>query len=151
MVEIADTTEIAEIVSSAGTVESAIEAMKSGNKVYSSLKGDDFATRKTVMGAMTNATKIADVLGKKIVLTDFIIQTVDIADDNTGEMVEAPRVILVDESGKAYDAISTALMGSLRDLVGVLGEPSSWPEPLPIVVKEERSRRGFKFFTITLA
>jgi hypothetical protein len=41
-------------------------------------------------------------------------------------------------------------MTSLQNITGILGHPSSWEEPLPVVVTEVKGRKGYRFMTIKL-
>jgi len=116
---------------------------------YSSFIGDDFATKKAVFGAISNAAPIAEHLGTVIALTDIIVQATEIEDDVTGEMVTVPRVIFVDKDGNAFAAISNGLVNSVRTLLQVLGQPSTWDEPLDIVVTEKKAKKG-KTFVVEL-
>lgn len=122
--------------------------------VFSSIKGDDFASKARVLAATTNAVRLDDNLGKTILLKDVVAQaiTVNNEDAKTGEVTEeeAVRVILLDEDGTSYAAVSTGIFKALTNMFGILGQPHTWPHALPVQVVEEKSRRGFKFFTIKL-
>jgi hypothetical protein len=101
---------------------------------------------------MTNATPVADALGTVINLENIVAQAVTINDAATGGEIDAVRVILVDADGSAYAAVSDGIMGSLRDIFAVLGEPSTWSAPLPVTVTENAgSIKGRKYFKIVLA
>ena len=67
------------------------------------------------------------------------------------ELRQGRMIILVDDEGNAYHAISDGIFKSLQTYCGLLGNPNTWPEPVAIIVDEKRSRRGFKFMTIKLA
>lgn len=150
-----DTTiaDVAEIVDEATTVGSTdvAEIIKGLNNpssaMYSSIKTDDFASRLRIVQAMTTSSPVDDHLGETINLTNFIVQPVDLV-NATGEVNTAPRIVLIDADGTAYHATSVGLLTALRNVTGVLGEPSTWPEAVPIVVIEQKSRNGYKFFTI---
>lgn len=130
-------------------IDAAIAGLNDGNAGgYSSIKGNDFASRRKVAAALTSSVPIDDHKGETINLAHIIIQSVDIADSNTGETVKAPRVTLIDSEGKAFHAVSTGLLGSARTVLSVLGEPHTWPEPVPVRIVEKRTARGFKVFTI---
>jgi hypothetical protein len=64
---------------------------------------------------------------------------------------DVPRTILLTDDGTAYAAVSDAILGSLRDVFGIMGHPSEWTEPLPVKVVEKRGRSGFRFYKIELA
>lgn len=133
---------------------SSIERMQSlsaGTGIVSTFQGDTIEERKATLNAVTNAEPIADNLDTVIQLAHVVTQSVTITDDKSGEMHDAVRVILIDASGVSYAAVSEGLMGSLRDVFGIMGHPSTWPEPLPIKVVEKRGRSGFRFMKIELA
>lgn len=117
---------------------------------YSTIKGTDFAARKLIAAAQTKSVSLADNLGAEIALRNFIVQSVNLEDDKTGEVNEAPRVTLIAEDGTAYHATSVGLLSALRNVIATLGEPDSWPEALPIKVVEQRGRSGYRFMTIEL-
>jgi len=125
--------------------------LANGSGIVSTLKGNDLATRKATLNAVTNATPISDHLGEIINLVHVVAQQVTIVDDKSGEANDAIRAILLDADGSAYAATSDGLMGSLRDVFGIMGQPDTWVEPLPIRVVEKRGRSGFRFYKIELA
>jgi len=137
-----------------GVTAGAVERMAmlaNGSGILSTLTGTDLASRKTTLNAVTNATPISDHLGETINLVHVVAQVVSIVDVKTGEATDAVRAILLDADGSAYAATSDGLMGSLRDVFGIMGQPDTWSEPLPIRVVEQRGRSGFRFYKIELA
>ena len=135
---------------------SAIDRMQSGQvRVYSSFVGDDTATKLKVFDAITNAERVDEHLGETINLRNVVIQPVSLPETNpnTGVVTEvtAVQVVLVDEDGTAYAGMSKGLFSSMERLFGILGQPSTWEGPVPIKVVQERTRRGFKVFTVRLA
>ena len=131
-------------------IEKANTATASLVNGYSSIQGDDLAARKAVYNAVSAANQLADNLGKTILLKDVIVQPVTSENEQTGEIEEYLRTTLIAADGTAYSAGSGGVASSLKNLFDVLGEPSSWTEPLPIKVVEKKGRKGFKFFTIEL-
>jgi hypothetical protein len=130
-------------------IDAAIAGLNDGTAGgYSSIKGNDFASRRKVAAALTSSSPIDEHKDEVINLAHIIIQSVDIQDSASGETVKAPRVTLIDGDGKAFHAVSTGLLGSARTILSVLGEPHTWPEPVPVKVVEKRTARGFKVFTI---
>lgn len=134
------------------SVNASIDSLSSGKaNVYSSFTGDDFATKVAVLNAVTNSTPIADNLGKTIKLANVVVQSVEMENEQTGELANQPRVILIDDKGAAFHAISGGILKSVENLFGILGHPSTWPGPVSVQIVEEKSRRGFRFYTIKLA
>lgn len=128
-----------------------IAMLSSGSGIMSTVGGNDMAAKKLTLNAVTNAESVDDHLGEEFNLVHCVFQQVTVVDDRTQEANETVRTILLADDGKAFAAISEGLVGSLRDIFGILGMPDSWPEPLPVRVVEKKSRRGYKFFTIELA
>lgn len=116
--------------------------------VYSSIQGDDFDSKLQVAAALSSAGKIDDNIDKVIDLANFVIQGIEIADENTGELLAVPRVILIDKDGNAFAGISRPLMSSLETLVNVLGQPHTWEKPVPVKVTIVKTRKGFKAFNL---
>ncbi len=145
------TNESQELDTHVSSLRNEIASMSAGDVgVYSTFKGEDFETRKQVLAALMDPQPIADNLGKTINLANVIAQAVEVADDN-GVLNETVRVILVDDKGTSYAGLSDGLFRSIRNIFGILGEPATWPGPLPVKVTEEKSRKGFRFFTIKVA
>lgn len=117
---------------------------------YTTIKGTDFDARKLIAAAQTKSKPLADSLNQEIALTNFIVQSVSLQDENTGEIQEVPRVTLISADGEAFHATSTGLLSALRNIIATLGEPHTWPEALPVKVVEQRGRKGFRFMTIEL-
>ena len=118
--------------------------------VFSTINVVSFADRITVVKAMTNAKKLADNLDKTFALTGWTAQAVDVVQDS-GELSPSVRVVLMADDGTAYDCVSTGIANALSNLQAVLGEPSSWPEPVKVKAVEEKGRRGFRYTTLVLA
>ena len=82
-------------------------------------------------------------------IVDVACHPVSLLDENTGEVVNALRTILVDKDGKNYDAVSQGIVSSLQKIFAIVGQPSYNP-PLKIKVVEQKTRKGFKTNTIEL-
>lgn len=128
-----------------------IAALSSGVGIMSTYKTDDFNTKKEILNAVTNAKPIADFLNLPIGLVNVVAQVVTVTDAVTGDPKDVVRTILIAADGEAYAATSDGIQGSLRDIFGILGEPSTWNEPLPVMVTENKGNGGRKFFKIVLA
>ena len=98
--------------------------------------------------ALQNAEKLDEHLNEPLAMVNAIAQAVQVTDDQTGEISNTVRVIIVTADNKAYSATSPTLAAGLNTMFGIFGTPDKWAEPLTIKVVERRSRRGFKFFSI---
>lgn len=98
------------------------------------------------LAAMSNSTPLAEQQNKTFDLEHIVIHEVTInadgdeVDAETGEVsdtIQAKRTVLVDKDGNAYHAISKGIDTSIRNILGVAGDPSTWDGYLPVTVKQE--------------
>jgi len=141
-----------DVVATGGmTAASKIDNLNAGALgIFSTFPQTDRAGQVAVYAAITDAEPIGDHLGTLINLANVVAQVVEVADAD-GNLVSATRMILVDADGTAYAGLSEGLYRSLVNIFGLLGNPSTWAEPLPVTVVEAKSRKGYKFYTIKLA
>jgi len=113
---------------------------------FSTIQGDDFATKVATVEAMTNSIPIKENLNKTINVQNVIVQAIPMLDTASGEVRDQARIILLDVDGTAYHAISGGLWRSVQNILGVVGHPSTWPAPLPIHIASVKGRQG-DFYT----
>lgn len=87
--------------------------------------------------------------GTVLEIVDVACHPVSLLDENTGEVVNSLRTILIDKDGKNYDAVSNGIVSSLQKIFAIVGQPSFDP-PLKIKVVEQKTRKGYKTNTIEL-
>ena len=83
-------------------------------------------------------------------IVNFAAHPVTLTDENTGEVIEALRIVLVDKKGVNYDAVSQGIASSLQKIIAIVGMAPWDAEPLKIKVVEQKTRKGFKTNTIEL-
>lgn len=136
-------------------LQDTISRLQSGRtNVFSTVVGDDFNAKLKVLGAVTTAQPIADHLGEHIELENIVVQMVELTkrDQNGNAVMKpngdpvmfwAPRVIFIDgETGTAYYGISPVLAKAVETFIGLLGQPSTWPELLGVRVNRQKARVG---------
>lgn len=112
-----------------------------GNALYSSRKIESMADKAALYNAINNPdVQISDHVNQVIVMQDVIIQQVqisrrDASGHETGEVVTAPRVTIVDVEGHTYSCVSVGIYNALCNLKSIFGAPS-WPDGLPVVVRQ---------------
>ena len=140
-----------DIAVQSSAVRDSIMDMKNGNiALYSTFKGDTFADKKAVIAALANAKPVAEHIGEILELTNIIVQAVEMENESTKKMEQVPRLVLSCADGESYFAISNGLFKSVENILGIMGEPSTWGEPLPIVIDKIKGGKGF-FFTARIA
>ena len=103
---------------------------------YSSLSIQNFADKAKLYNAISNpGHQTADMIGETILVTDIIVELIDVTDDLTGETKQAPRVVLIDKGGETYQSVSVGVYNSIKRLFQIIGQPT-WPEGVPLKVRQ---------------
>lgn len=103
---------------------------------YCSVQGGDRKAKAMVYNAMNNPThRVGDCINKKLMIKDVLAEVIELENEETGEMQQVPRVVLIDENGESYQAVSTGIFNAVKKAIAVFGAPT-WDEPLPIVIKQ---------------
>ena len=115
---------------------------------YSSLSINNFADKAKLYNAISNpAHQTGDMIGETILVTDIIVELIDVTDDLTGESKQAPRVVLIDKGGQTYQSVSVGVYNSIKRLVQIMGEPT-WPDGLPLKVKQVQKDQTRRVLTL---
>lgn len=138
-------------VQSGNAVSSAVQSLADGRAtVFSTIEGDDFASKLAVLNATTGSLPLSENLNKPIELVNVVVQVIEMADEQTGEVGEVPRTILIAKDGTAYHAISKGVFRAVENILGILGKPSTWSGPVKVKVLQEGTGNR-KYFTIVPA
>lgn len=111
---------------------------------YCSVKvdGADRAAAAKVFNALNNPEgRVSDLINKEIWLKDVLIEVAELENAETGEFEQAPRVVLIDADGKAYQSISKGMYGAIRNLVKVYGAPT-WDPAIKVKIRQKNVGRG---------
>lgn len=90
-----------------------------------------------------------DTKGTVLEIVDVACHPVTLVDENTGEVVQTLRTILIDKDGNNFDAVSQGVVSSLQKIFAIVGHPTYNP-PLKLKVVEQKTRKGFKTKTLEL-
>ena len=114
-----------------------IAAAPVGSMVCSIKPDGNRETAAKIYAAMNNPEhRLADFINKKISVTDYLIEVAE-----TGEISIVPRVVLIAEDGKSYQATSYGIANSVRNLVQAVGN-APWQPALQLEVKQRPTKRG---------
>lgn len=81
--------------------------------------------------------RIGDNINKVIAVEHILIETVELTSkDNPFEKDLVPRTVLIDTKGKSYVAVSFGIFNSMKRIVQMFGEPSTWDEPVQVEIKQ---------------
>lgn len=97
--------------------------------LYNALNGD------------ADGKRVQDMINMEIEVKDVAFEIVDLIDDKTGEVEEAPRAILISPDGEVYNATSFGVLSSIQRCISVFGEPT-WIPAKKFRVKQAKTKNG---------
>ena len=107
---------------------------------------EDDGTRKSkvaIYNAVNGADEsISDHIGEVLEVVDVVAYPVSLVDEETGDVLEALRTVLVTKDGKAYTAVSQGITNSLSRIFSIVGMPSWKDEPVKMKIKQIKTRNG---------
>lgn len=132
---------------------SKLAKIRSGEEVSFYCSIPDDGTRESKMAVYNainkNATKLGDMLGKEIKVTNIAAHPVRIISDETGEVMDVTRVVFIGEDGATYESVAKGIFSSVEKIFGIIGF-APWEPAITIVPKEVRTRKGYKTLTLDL-
>ena len=132
------------------TSNSPLSGLSTTNGIFTTVKGDDFASRRKIFSAVNDANPVSDLNGKPFIIADLVIEATEFVNEKTGEVEPSVRTIFITPDGDAYQAFSGPVFNAAKRLLGLLGEPETWPEPVRVSVTEEGKGTN-RFYKLALA
>lgn len=97
---------------------------------------------KIVYNAMNSPeNKLSDFVNKKILVSNYLVEISEIADEETGLIATVPRSVLISPDGTSYMATSKGVFNSIRNAVVALGD-APWEGGIEFEVKQQKVGRG---------
>lgn len=91
--------------------------------------------KKLLFNAMNNPEKrIGDCINETINIKDVFCEIVNCTNKDTGDVTICPRIVLINEKGVGYQAVSLGIYSALKKIFRVFGMPNEWSSPLKIKV-----------------
>ena len=104
---------------------------------YCSMKTESQEEKARFYNLMNNPEKrVKDMIGKIIQVKDVFVEPVEMTNQETGEVTQAPRIVLIDDKGIGYQAVSIGIFSAIKKLFGVFGTPDTWKKPIPLEVQQ---------------
>lgn len=95
-----------------------------------------------IFAALNNPEfRLANFINKTLKIQNVLVEIREIMNDETGEIETAPRVVLISEDGKAYQAVSKGIFNAVKNAYEVFGQ-APWDPPLEIEVKQVAVGKG---------
>ena len=125
-----------------------IEELKHPNGVfYCSIAND--GTRKSaiaIYNAINGADEsISDHIGETLEIVNVVAYPITLPDEETGEIINCLRTVLLDKNGKSYTAVSQGITSALSRIFSLVGTPDNgaWEkEPVKMKIKQVKTRNG---------
>lgn len=103
----------------------------------------------TAYNAMSNAQEsLSEHIGEEIPVRHVYVEVIKCTDEKTGEQVNCPRIVLIAQDGRTFQAVSMGIFGSLKRIFQIFGRPDSWDFSLVVKAKRVKTRNGY--YTNTL-
>lgn len=117
---------------------------------YCSLHAQSEQDKMVLFNAMNNPEfRLGDHINETINVKDVFCEIVDCVNEETGEVNQAPRIVLIDNEGNGYACVSLGIFSAIKKLMQVFGAPT-WETPLPLkVVQVTKGTR--KMLTLQVA
>lgn len=97
---------------------------------------------KVIYNAMNNPTHhLADFINKTITVENFLVEITEMENEDTGELQNTPKVVLIAPDGTSYFAMSKGIFNSMRNACAAFGM-APWSGGLKFVVKQIKVGRG---------
>lgn len=131
------------------TTTSPLPGLAVQNGIFTTVKGNDFATKTKIFNAVNDAENISDLNGKPFEIVDMVIEATEFVNEKSGEVDQAVRTIFITPEGKAYQAFSGPVFSAAKRILTLLGDPAEWPAPLKVRVTEEGKGLN-RYYKLTL-
>lgn len=124
--------------------------LKAATGCYCSMTAVDNAAKVTLYNVCSSPAKISDMINKRISVLHIYVEVIQVLSESSGEFVNAPRVILIDEKGKGYQAVSTGIYNSVKRMINLFGDPANWDTPHTVEVKNVSLANGQHTFSLEM-
>ena len=110
--------------------------MTTAKTQFTSVTAETEEARARLYNAMNNPDKrIGDCINMTINAKDLYIEVVNCTNTETGEVTACPRIVIIDDKGVSYQAVSIGIYSALKKLIQVYGAPT-WEKPIKLEVKQ---------------
>lgn len=110
--------------------------MTSAQLSFCSMTASTHQEKAAMYNAMNNPDKrLADCINMQIAAKDLYIEVVNCTNEETGEVNACPRIVIIDDKGVSYQAVSIGIYSALKKAIQVFGAPT-WEIPVKMEVKQ---------------
>ena len=110
--------------------------MTTAKTQFTSMVAETDEAKAKLFNAMNNPDeRLADNINRQIKAKDLYIEVVNCTNTETGEVTACPRIVIIDDKGKSYQAVSIGIYSALKKVIQVYGVPT-WQKPITLEVKQ---------------
>lgn len=110
--------------------------MTSAQLAFSSLQATTDEEKAQLFNAINNPEKrLADCINMTIKAKDLFVEVVNCTNEETGEVTACPRIVIIDDKGVSYQAVSLGIYSALKKVIQIFGTPT-WEKPISLEVKQ---------------
>lgn len=110
--------------------------MTTAKTQYCSMIAETDQDKAKLFNAMNNPDmRLADMINMKLRAKDLYIEVVNCTNTETGEVTPCPRIVIIDDKGVSYQAVSLGIYSALKKVIQVYGAPT-WKNPITLEVKQ---------------
>lgn len=104
---------------------------------YCSLKPESKEDQILLFNAMNNPDeRLSDHINETIEIKHIFCEIVNCTNEETGDITQAPRIVLIATNGKSYQCVSQGIFSACKKIFQVMGEPNSWTSPIKVKVQQ---------------
>ena len=124
--------------------------MTTAQTSFSSLKANTDEEKADLFNAINNPEKrLSDCINMTIKAKDLYIEVVNCTNEETGVVTACPRIVIIDENGVSYQAVSLGIYSALKKVIQIFGVPT-WENPISLEVKQV-TKGTRKMLTLNIA
>lgn len=114
------------------------------SQMYCSIRDDGTMQSKARIFNSINSPdkRISDCIGETISLANIVAHPIQLVDENSGELIETMRMVLVDEKGTSYEAVSSGIVNAVARILQIFGQPDTWATPIKVKPVQKGTRNG---------
>lgn len=125
--------------------------IQGGGKGYCTMVAEDKKAKARLFNACSSPKKLSDCINIPIEMIHFFVEIIQCANKESGELVNVPRVVIIDKKGQGYQAVSVGIYNAVKRIVAMFGHPSTWSEPVTVVTQNVDLGGGQHTYNLTIA
>lgn len=118
-------------------------------QVYCSFEPATIEEKKMLFNAVNSTPEyLKDHVNEVIVINHIYAEQVNIVDENSGEIIAIPRIVIIDNNGIGYGCASFGIFNSIKKLIGIMGAPTP-NNPYNVKIKQVNIRNKANYSALT--